>query len=499
MFQVGLYIDGKQQPAAAGETFVSINPATEQPWATIAAGRAADVDRAVASARKAHVSGVWRDKTPAERAAVLRRMADLFIEHQETIVETEISDGGGTFRKANTADIPAAMQTFQYYADLISEMTFEREDAEEIPVPSRNIVRKEPIGVVGAIVPFNFPFAAAAWKVAPALAAGCTIVLKPSPFTPCTAVKLAEIATEAGVPDGVFNVVTGPDADIGIRLVEHPDVDKVAFTGSTAVGRQVMVSAAERIKNVTLELGGKAANIVCADANLPGAARGALFGTFFHSGQICQSGTRVMVHRSVMDEFVALMLADVAKIKVGDPMDMMTTFGPLINQSQLDKSFEYVRLAQEEGAKLVFGGKRPEGLDVGYFIEPTIFVDAKNDMRVAREEIFGPVVVVIPFDTDEEALAMANDSEYGLSGAVWTSDEARGLWFAERIEAGTVWINDFHLLNPKYPFGGYKRSGIGRELGPEGLANFLETKHVHVGKSEGTDEKYYFGMLIDDF
>ncbi|MFT6396939.1 MAG: acyl-CoA reductase-like NAD-dependent aldehyde dehydrogenase [Bradymonadia bacterium] len=499
MREVGLFIDGKVCPAIAGETFESINPATEEAWATIAAGRPADIDLAVAAAKRAHVSGVWRSKTPAERAAVLNRMADMFIERQEEICIAEVSDGGGTFRKANTADISATMQTFQYYAELIQKMEWDREDSEEVPVLSRNIVTKEPIGVVGAIVPFNFPLAAAAWKVAPALAAGCTIVLKPSPFTPTSAIMLAEIARDAGVPDGVFNVVPGPDADIGMRLVEHPDVDKIAFTGSTAVGRAVMKSAADEIKNVTLELGGKAANIILDDANLDGAVRGAIFGTFFHSGQVCQSGTRVLVHRSLLDEFVERIVADVAKIKVGDPMDPMTTFGPLINQAQLDRALNYIEIGKSEGAKLVFGGKRPEGLDKGYFIEPTIFVDGSNDMRLAREEVFGPVVIIIPFDTDEDAIAIANDSPYGLTGAVWTKDEARGLKFARAIEAGTVWINDFHLLNPKYPFGGYKKSGIGRELGPEGLSNYLETKHIHIGQPDGNDIKYYFGMLVDDF
>jgi acyl-CoA reductase-like NAD-dependent aldehyde dehydrogenase len=499
MREVALFIDGTACPAVAGETFVSINPATEEPWAQVAAGRPADIDLAVAAAKRAHESGVWRNQTPAERAAVLLRMADLLIERQDEICLAEVADGGGTFRKANTADIPAAMQTFQYYAELVQSFEWEREDAEEVPVSSRNLVSKEPIGVVGAIVPFNFPLAAASWKVAPALAAGCTIVLKPSPFTPTSAVILAEIARDAGVPDGVFNVVPGPDPDIGIRLVEHPDVAKVAFTGSTAVGRAVMKSAADEIKNVTLELGGKAANIVLDDANLDGAVRGALFGTFFHSGQVCQSGTRVLVHRSLLPEFVERICADAAKIKVGDPMDPMTTFGPLINEVQRDRALRYIEVGKAEGARVAFGGGRPEGLDVGYFVEPTILVDGANEMQLAQEEVFGPVVLIIPFDTDEEALAMANATEYGLTGAVWTRDEARGLRFARAIEAGTVWINDFHLLNPKYPFGGYKKSGIGRELGPEGLSAYLETKHIHIGQPDGNDIKYYYGMLVDDF
>lgn len=498
MEKVGLFIDGEERDAAGGETYLSIDPATEEPWATVAAGRPADVDAAVAAARRAHVTGVWRGLSAADRAAALRRMADLFIAHQDDIVAAEIRDAGGTFRKANMADIPAAMQTFQYYADLIEQTPSTRVDHEEIPVPSRNEVRKEPIGVVGAIVPFNFPFAAAAWKVAPALAAGCTMVLKPSPFTPATAVMMAKIAQEAGVPDGVLNVVTGPDADIGQRLVAHPDVDKIAFTGSTAVGQAVMKSAADTVKDITLELGGKAANIVLDDAHIAGAARGAVFGTFFHSGQVCQSGTRVLVQRGILDAFVEQLLADVARIQVGPPGEISTTFGPLINAAQRDRCLEYIALAKEEGARLACGGGAPAHLESGFYVEPTVFVDANNSMRAAREEIFGPVVVVIPFDTDEEALAIANDSPYGLSGAVWTADEARGLWFADRLEAGTVWINDFHLLNPKYPFGGYKRSGIGRELGPEGLEAFLATKHVHVGQPTGPDEKYYFGMLVDD-
>jgi aldehyde dehydrogenase (NAD+) len=497
MREFGLFVDGAWRPASGGATYESVNPATGEVWALAAAASVEDVNEAVEVASRAHRQGVWRGMSGQARGEILNRVADLLIDRQDAFVLAEVADSGGTFRKGNIADIPAAMQTFQYYGGLAESVAQEVEEDEFVPVPSRNIVRTEPLGVVAAIIPFNFPLAAAAWKVAPILAAGNTLVLKPSPLTPATALMLAEICHEAGVPDGVFNVVTGPGADVGAALVGHRKVAKVAFTGSSKVGQIVMRSCAETIKPVMLELGGKSANIILEDADLEIAVRGALFGTFFHSGQICVSGTRVLVPRSRHDEFVEMLVESAKLIRVGDPMDPMTTMGPVINDSQLRNVERYVGMGLSEGARCVFGGGRTEGMERGYFHDPTIFVGVDNSMSIAAQEIFGPVVSIIPFDDEAQAIEIANDSMYGLAGAVWSKDIERATQMARELETGTVWINDYHLLNVRFPFGGYKSSGFGRELGPQGLAEYQQVKHIHVGESSSVDEKYYFGMLLD--
>jgi aldehyde dehydrogenase (NAD+) len=430
---------------------------------------------------------------------VLARAAALITERGDELAAAEVADAGGTMRKANIADIPATAQTFQFYADLVASTPEEQEFEESVPVPSRNIVKREPIGVCACITPFNFPMAAASWKIAPAVAAGNSIVLKPSPYTPVTTLLLGEICSQAGVPDGVVNVLAGPGAALGEAMVTHKDVDKVAFTGSTAVGKRIMELCAPQLKKLTLELGGKSPNLILDDANLDCAVKGALFGTFFHSGQVCESGTRVLVQASVYDAFVDKLLAAVKLIKVGDPTDFATTMGPLVSAQQRENTERYVHLGREEGARCVAGGKRPADLPKGYYYEPTIFVDVKNDMRIAREEIFGPVVSIIKVTDDEEAVRVANDSMYGLGGAVWSRDTARARKLADRIEAGTIWINDYHLLNVRFPFGGYKQSGFGRELGPEGLAEFQQVKHIHVGEpSDAVEKSAYLGLLFDE-
>ncbi len=493
-----LFVDGGHVAAENEAEYASIDPATGQPWTTVSAASIADVDRAVLAADRAFRESGWATMSYAARADVLDACAMAIFEAQETLAPAEVRDAGGTIRKANMADVTATAQTFQCYAQLLRETEPEREHTEEVPVPSRNVIRREPIGVIGAIVPFNFPLAAAAWKIAPALAAGNAIVLKPSPLTPVTALMLAEICTGAGVPRGIVNVVTGPDHTIGQALVNHPKVGKVAFTGSCDVGKAVMADCARSLKPVLLELGGKSPNIILEDANLEGAVAGALFGTFFHAGQVCESGTRILVHRSIHDEFVAALVEGAASIVVGDPMDFMTTMGPLASQSQLDRVERYVALGREAGATVAFGGRRPDVGD-GYYYLPTIFTDVTNDMAIAQDEIFGPVVVVIEFDTDEEALSIANDSRFGLGAAVWSHDIERARGLANRIESGTVWINDYHLLNPRFPFGGYKQSGFGRELGPEGLLAYQQIKHIHVGEPGGLEDKHYTAMLLETF
>jgi acyl-CoA reductase-like NAD-dependent aldehyde dehydrogenase len=495
----GLFIDGVECPAEGGATYPSINPASGAPWAHFAAASAADLARAVAAAKRAHDAGVWRSKTPAERGAVLRRVADLITDQHMDIVMAEIQDSGGTMRKGNGADVMGANMSFGQHADFCDTLELEEAHPEFFPIEATSIVRREPIGVVGAIIPFNFPFAAASWKVAPALAAGCTLVLKPSPYTPATALMMAKICTEAGVPPGVINVVTGPDPELGAALVAHPDVNKVSFTGSTAVGKKVMKSCADNVTNCLLELGGKSATIILDDADLDIAVPGAIFGTFFHSGQVCESGTRILVSEALHDTFIERLKVEMEHVVVGDPMDMDTTFGPMISEQQRANTEHYVQTLRDEGATLVFGGQRPPHCDpAGFYYEPTCFTDVRNDMTAACEEIFGPVAVVIRYRDEEEAIRIANDSIYGLGGSVWSRDLERATAVARRIDSGTIWINDYHLISPKYPFGGYKQSGIGRELGPHGLEEYLEVKHIHVGQSSARPEKHYLSMILKE-
>ena len=497
MKEFGLFIDGKWEAAKGGKTAPTINPATEAPWATVAVADREDARKAVAAAKRSFDSGVWRSKSRAERAAVLNQVCSAIFERQDELAAAEAQDGGGTIRKAMAADVPGAAQTFMQYAQVISEDVEEQEFEEMMPVPSRNIVRKEPIGVCVGITPWNFPLVMAAWKIAPAIAAGNSVVIKPASNTPVTTLMLAEICKEAGVPDGVVNVISGPGGSIGEELAIHPDVAKIAFTGSTEVGRRIMQLASGNVKKVTLELGGKSPNIILDDANMEGAVLGALFGTFFHQGQICESGTRVLAPEKVYDEFVDRMVSATDRIKIGDTMDMSSSMGPLVSKSQLDTVESYVGIGKSEGAQCVLGGSRPDGLDKGYYFSPTIFKNVDNKMRIAQEEIFGPVVSVIPFKDDEEAVRIANDTMYGLGGAVWSQNIDRALDIARRIDAGTVWINDYHLINLRFPFGGYKQSGVGRELGPWGLHEYQQLKHIHVGEPTGAAEKIYFQMLFN--
>ncbi|MFQ5478951.1 MAG: aldehyde dehydrogenase family protein [Candidatus Binatia bacterium] len=494
MKEFGLWIDGEYRPAKSGETTQSINPATEEPWAVVAKAGEEDVNDAVAAAKRAHVAGVWRGKPNEEKAEILQNIATSLFAKQEELAAAEAQDGGGTIRKAGMADVPGTAQTFMTFSQLCREQQVEEEFEEQVPVPSRNIVRKEPIGVCAGIIPWNFPMLMAAWKIAPALAAGNTVVIKPASVTPVTALMLAEVCKEAGVPDGVVNVITGPGGVVGEALATHPDIGKVAFTGSTEVGRRIMQLASGTIKKVTLELGGKSPNIILDDADMDTAAVGACYGTFFHQGQICESGTRVLVSKKSHDDFVDKMIAAAGRITVGDPMDMTSCMGPLVSATQRNTVERYVGLGREAGANCLIGGERPD-FEKGYYYKPTIFTDVSNDMRIAQEEIFGPVVSVLTYEDENEAVAIANDSMYGLGGAIWSSDTDRALALARELETGTVWINDYHMINVRFPFGGYKQSGVGRELGRWGLAEYQETKHIHVG--ENTPDKVYFGLLFN--
>jgi len=497
MKEFGLYINGHWEAAKGGKTAPSINPATEQPWATVAVADRDDVKTAVAAAKKAYDSGVWRNRSREERGAVLQNVCSAIFERQDELAAAEVQDGGGTMRKATMLDVPGCAMTFMQYGQLISGTSDEETFEEEVPVPSRNIVRREPIGVCAGIIPWNFPLVMAAWKIAPALAAGNSVVIKPATNTPATALMVAEICTSAGVPEGVVNVISGPGGAVGEELASHPDVRKVAFTGSTEVGRRIMQMASGSVKRVTLELGGKSPNVILDDADLDTAAIGALYGTFLHQGQICESGTRVLVPEAKHDELIEKMMEASKRITIGDTMDPMTTMGPLVSKQQLDTVERYVHVGQDEGAKCVIGGKRPGSMKAGYYFEPTIFSHVDNKMRIAQEEIFGPVVSIIPYKDEEDAIRIANDSIYGLAAAVWSKNEERAMAMAKRLEAGTVWINDYHLINVRFPFGGYKQSGVGRELGPWGLAAYQEVKHIHLGKAVPASEKMYFGLLLN--
>jgi aldehyde dehydrogenase (NAD+) len=489
-----LFINGRLEGASDGKTAPTIEPATGEPWAEVASASVDDVDRAVSAARKAHESGVWRNKSPEERGEVLAKMANAVLARTEEIAPISVRDGGATMRTARMAEVMGTVQALQYYAGLARQMVPEQEHAEVSPVPSKNLVRHEPVGVVAAITPFNMPMALSCWKIGPALAAGNTVVLKPSPNAPVLALLLGQIASEAGVPDGVLNVIASPEPAVGQALVTHPGVNKISFTGSTRTGKQILAAAAENLTPVLLELGGKSADIVLEDADLDTAARGAAFGMFWHCGQVCMAGSRILVSDKVYDEFVDRFVGVTNTIKVGDPMNMATDMGPLISGPQLENTQKFVQSAIDEGCDLLSGGGRPEGLPKGYFHEPTIFGNARNDMQVAREEIFGPVAAVIRVQDDEEAVRVANDSDYGLAGGVWTKDIERGVSIARQVEAGTMWVNDYHMLNMNYPFGGYKHSGIGRELGPWGLSEYQQLKHVHIG--EPSSPKPYTSLLF---
>jgi aldehyde dehydrogenase (NAD+) len=475
-----LVIGGGRSDAASGETFDSIDPSTGEPFASVAKAGAEDVDRAARAAREAFDQGPWPRMKGRERAQHLLAVADLVKQNAGALAELESRDAGHTIRMAKGADIGMVISTFRVFAELAAK------EGDEAPLPrnpgSMNYVRYEPLGVCAAITPWNFPIQMAAWKVAPAIAAGNTVVIKPASYTPLTTLEIGRLCLEAGLPEGVVNVITGPGGAAGEALVESPLVDKVAFTGSTEVGRRIMQLASSNIKKCTLELGGKSAAIVLNDVELDYAADGALWGVFFHNGQVCSAGTRLLVQRSILDELLAEMVKRAEGIRVGPALDPASDVGPIVSESQLETVERYVAIGRDEGADVLVGGERAivEGHDKGYYYRPTILGGVDNSMRVAQEEIFGPVLAVIPFEDDDEAARLANESIYGLAGGIWSGDNGRAIKLAERIRTGTVWINDWHMINPRYPFGGYRQSGIGREHGEIGFDEYREVKHIHV-------------------
>ncbi|OLD63191.1 MAG: betaine-aldehyde dehydrogenase [Acidobacteria bacterium 13_1_40CM_2_68_5] len=460
-----LFIGGQWVDAVAATTFTTVNPATEEPITQVAEGRAEDIDRAVKAARQAF-EGPWAGVSAADRGRMLWKMADLIESRLAEIAEVETLDSGKTITESSRVDVPMAADCFRYFAGWATKI-----EGETIPVraPCFGYTLREPLGVVGQM------------KVAPALAAGNTIVLKPAEQTPLTALRLAGIAEEAGLPPGVLNVVTGFGPTAGAALVDHPGVDKIAFTGSTAVGQEIMRRAAGSLKRLTLELGGKSPNIVFADADLDLAVRGASNGIFYNKGEVCTAGSRLFVEESLHDELLDRLSAFTARLQQGDPLDPKTRLGPQVSEGQMNRVLSYVDKGKGEGARLVAGGSRAPGK--GYFVRPTIFDDVQNGMTIAREEIFGPVLSVLRFRDLDEVVRAANETPYGLAAAVWTKDIKKAHRAARLLRSGTVWINTYGLYDSAMPFGGYKMSGFGRELGQHGLLEYTQTKSVWVDLS----------------
>lgn len=476
----GLYINGEYVEAKSGKTFDVVDPATEEVIAKVSEAQPEDVDTAVEAARKAFDEGEWTKMDAATRSHLIYKFADLLDENREELAQLEALDNGKPYEVALADDVDGTVQHFRYYAGWATKITGQ---TVQVSPDYLNYIVHEPVGVVGQVIPWNFPLAMAAWKLGSALAVGCTVVIKPASETPLSLLYAARLFKEAGFPDGVVNVLPGAGSVAGNALITHEKVDKVAFTGSTAVGKQVMKSAADQMKGITLELGGKSPSIVLEDADVEEAIEGVFAGTMYNHGQNCSACTRAYIHRSLYDQFVEALAAKAKALKVGPGMDPSTEMGPLVSAKQQKTVLEYIQKGKEEGARLVAGGEK--AYEKGFFVQPTVFADVEDDMTIAREEIFGPVLSLFVFDTVEEAIQRANDSEYGLAASVWTENVKKAHYIASKLQSGTVWINDFGLEWETMPFGGYKQSGIGREMGGEyGLANYTEVKSVFVNMKQ---------------
>ena len=472
-----LIIDGQAVDALSGRTFQTVNPATEDVICAVAEAGPEDVDRAVKAARKAFESGPWPSMRPAERQRLLWKLGDLILEHADELARLETLDNGKPIFESRQVDIPMVANCFHYFSGWATKLA-----GETLPVhPSYfTYTSREPLGVVGAIIPWNFPMIMVGWKAAPALATGNCVVLKPAELTPLTAIRIGELALEAGLPPGVFNVVPGKGSVAGEAIVAHPGVDKITFTGSTEVGKQIMKKCADGMKKVTLELGGKSPNIVFADADLDAAVKGATTGIFYGKGEVCAAGSRLLVEASIHDEFVTKLAERSAKLQPADPLDPKTRLGALVSGTQMNKVLGYVETGTREGAKLVAGGKRAPVNGKGFFVQATVLDQVENHMKVAQEEIFGPVLSVIRFDGADDAVKKANDIVYGLAAGIWTRDVKKAHAIARRVQAGTVWINAYNFYDAGMPFGGYKASGFGRDLGPDSLREYTQVKSVWV-------------------
>ena len=475
--QQNLFINNEWRAAANGKTMDVVNPATEEVIARVPSADRADLDHAVTAARAA-LAGPWGQLSARERGRLVRKLGERLLERADEIARLETLHNGKPITESRNIEIPAAAECFEYYGGWSDKVM-----GETIPVKGNYLTYtlREPIGVVAAIVPWNFPLLLAAWKVAPALACGNTVILKPASQTPLTALALGEAALEVGFPPGVLNVLTGPGSLLGQSIVEHPGIDKIAFTGDTTTGKGIMRGAADTLKKITLELGGKSPNIVLADADMDAAIRGVTIGIFYGKGEVCAAGSRLLVDKSIKNEFVDKLAARAGKMTAGDPMDPRTRFGALSSKKQLETVLRYIESGRQEGATLVAGGTRTDiGTGKGYFVQPTVFTDVRPEMTIAREEIFGPVLASIEFADIDEAIARANDTQYGLAAGIWTRDVKKAHYIARKLQAGTVWINTYNVYDTAAPFGGYKHSGFGREMSAHALEHYTQIKSVWV-------------------
>ena len=471
-----LLIDGKFVDAASGKTFDTVNPANEEVTAKVAEAGVEDVERAVKAARKAFDEGPWPKMAPAERGKVLKRIAEGMRKNLAELADLETADTGKTLFDSGKIEVPFAAELFEYYGGWADKVY-----GETIPMKATamGFVLREPMGVVGMITPWNFPLLLETWKVAPALAMGNTCILKPAQMTPLTALKLGEIAMEAGLPEGVLNVIPGPGRAVGDAMVKHAGIDKITFTGSTEVGKGVLRGCADTIKRVTVELGGKSPNIVFADADVDAAIRGALTGIFYNKGEVCAAGSRIFIERSIYDQVSEGIAAKAKGMTIGDPREKTTRMGPVISKAQFDSVMKYIETGKKEGATVLAGGVKGDQ-QKGFFVQPTVFGNATNQMAIAREEIFGPVATLIPFENFDDVVRQANDTLYGLAAGIWTKDIKKALRAAKAVRAGTVWVNTYNMYDPGLPFGGFKQSGFGRELGRHALDGYTETKSVWI-------------------
>jgi betaine-aldehyde dehydrogenase len=474
-----MYINGEWVTSQSNKTFPVYEPATEEILAQVPDSNADDVNRAAAAAKAAFEDGPWASTTAQERGRILFKLADKIRQNLPMLAELEARNTGKPIVEAEY-DLNDTATCFEYYGGLATKILG---FVNPVPDNAVSLTLKEPIGVAGQIIPWNYPMLMAAWKLAPALAAGCTCVLKPAEQTPLTVLEFAKWFDEVGLPKGVVNIITGFGETCGSPVVQHPDVNKIAFTGSAAVGKIIVKEAADTVKRVTLELGGKSPNIFFADADFEAAIDGALFGVFINQGEVCSAGSRILVEKSIYKKFVDAMAEKTKKIKLGAPLDRDTKMGPLVSKDQYDRVLSYLDVGKKE-AKVASGGGKSSDFAKGYYVQPTIFYDVDNSARIAREEIFGPVATVIPFDNEKDAIKIANDSPYGLAAAVWTRDIFKAFRAVKAIRAGIVWVNHMQPTYVEAPWGGYKQSGFGRELGPWGIEEYLETKQVHINLNE---------------